>query len=308
MKSKNFTTTILVDQTPQEVFKAVNNVRGWWSENIDGNTDKLNSVFLYHYKDVHTCKIKITELVPGKKVIWQVLENHFNFINDDAEWKGDEIVFDINKKGKQTQLQFTQIGLTPADECYNVCYDAWTGFITNSLDKLITTGKGEPTPKDKDGAFNEELIEKWKLNDRKKTNGFNFSFQTSQSVENVFKKLLDVRSWWTGLYGEQIKGDNSMLNDEFTFKAGKGAHYTKQKLIEAEPNKRIVWLVTESNLNFLKKPDEWTGTKICFDISNQSGKTKVTFTHEGLVPKIECYNGCAGAWTQYLENLEKHLK
>jgi len=308
MSSKNFTTAILVDQAPQDVFKAVNNVRGWWSENIDGDTDKLNAVFLYHYKDVHACKIKISELIPGKKVVWQVLENHFNFINDDTEWKGDDIVFDISKKGKQTELQFTQMGLTSADECYNVCYDAWTGFIANSLDKLISTGKGEPTPKDKDGAFNEELIEKWKLNDRKKSSGFTFSMQTSQSVEKVFKTLLDVRNWWTGLYGEQIKGDSSKLNDEFTFKAGNGVHYTKQKLIEAEPNKRIVWLVTESNLNFLNKPDEWTGTKICFDISNQSGKTKVTFTHEGLVPKIECYNGCAGAWTQYLENLEKRLK
>jgi hypothetical protein len=308
MSGKNFTTTILVDQAPQDVFNAVNNVRGWWSENIDGNTDKLNAVFLYHYKDVHMCKIKITELVPGKKVVWQVLENHFNFINDDTEWKGDEIVFDISKKGKRTQIQFTQIGLTPADECYNVCYDAWTGFIMNGLDKLITTGKGEPTPKDKDGAFNEELIEKWKLNDRKKTNGFTFSFQTSEPVEKVFKTLLDVRSWWTGLFGEQIKGDSSKLNNEFTFKAGNGAHFTKQKLMEAEPNKRIVWLVTESNLNFLKKTDEWTGTKICFDISNQSGKTKVTFTHEGLVPKIECYDGYAGAWTQYLENLEKRLR
>ena len=141
----------------------------------------------------------------------------------------------------------------------------------------------------------------------KKATNFSFSFQTSKSGEHVFKTLLDVRSWWTGIYDETIKGDSSQLNDEFTFKAGNGAHHTKQKLIEAELNKRIVWLVTESNLNFAKKPDEWTGTKICFDISNQSGKTKVTFTHEGLVPNFECYDGCAGAWTQYLENLAKRL-
>ena len=137
---------------------------------------------------------------------------------------------------------------------------------------------------------------------------FSFSFQSSHSAEHVFKTLLDVRSWWIGLYDETIKGDSSKLNDEFTFNAGNGAHYTKQKLIEAEPNQRIVWLVTESNLNFVEKTNEWTGTKIRFDISNESGMTKVTFTHEGLVPKFECYNGCAGAWTQYLENLEKRLK
>ncbi len=86
------------------------------------------------------CKIKkLLNWFQAKKWFEQVLENHFsNFINDDSEWKGDEIVFDIPaKKEKKTQLQFTQIGLTPVDECYNVCFDAWTSFITNSLDKLI---------------------------------------------------------------------------------------------------------------------------------------------------------------------------
>ena len=68
MAKQDFTTTILVDNTPKEVFNAINNVRGWWSENIDGNTDKLDAEFLYHYKDVHICKMKIIEFVPDKKL------------------------------------------------------------------------------------------------------------------------------------------------------------------------------------------------------------------------------------------------
>jgi hypothetical protein len=141
----------------------------------------------------------------------------------------------------------------------------------------------------------------------KKAKNFSFSFQTPQSAEQVFNTLLDVRNWWTGLYDETIQGESNHINDEFTFKAGNGVHFTKQKLVEAEPNKRIVWLVTESNLNFVNTTDEWTGTKICFDISRQSGETMVTFTHEGLVPTFECYNGCSSGWTQYLEKLEKRL-
>ena len=74
MKKQNFTTTFSVDQTPEEVFDAINNVRGWWSEEIDGRTDKLGAEFKFHYKDLHRSTQKITEFVPGKKVVWHVLE------------------------------------------------------------------------------------------------------------------------------------------------------------------------------------------------------------------------------------------
>jgi hypothetical protein len=161
MESKNFTTKILVDQSPKEVFTAINNVRGWWSENIEGFTQTLNDEFIYHYKDVHVCKLKIVESVPDKKVVWLVLENQFNFTKDKNEWKGNEIVFEISVKDGKTQLEFTQIGLVPEYECYTVCQDAWSSYIQGSLKNLITTGKGNPNTKEND--LNKELIEKWGL-------------------------------------------------------------------------------------------------------------------------------------------------
>ena len=144
MTTKNFTTTILVDNTPEEVFDAINNVRGWWSEEIDGSTDKLNSEFDYHYEDVHRCKIKIVELVPNKKIVWSVLDNYFKFTKDKSEWKGTKIIFDIVKKDNKTEMRFTHEGLVPAYECYEICRDAWTGYIQKSLRNFITTGKGQP--------------------------------------------------------------------------------------------------------------------------------------------------------------------
>ena len=77
--------------------------------------------------------------------------------------------------------------------------------------------------------------------------------------------------------------------------------------MELDVNKRIVWLVTESNLSFLNNTNEWAGTQIRFDLEEEINKTTITFTHIGLIPKIECYDACSSAWTQYLRNLEEYL-
>jgi len=126
--------------------------------------------------------------------------------------------------------------------------------------------------------------------------------QVDQTPEKVFNAIRNVRGWWSGYYSEEIKGDTEKLNDEFSFRAGGGAHYSRQKLIEVILNKKVVWLITDSKLDFLDKKDEWTGTKVSFDISTKGNKTELVFTHEGLIPEIECYNSCAPAWSQYLQN------
>jgi uncharacterized protein YndB with AHSA1/START domain len=145
MNDQNFTTTILVEQTPAEVYKAINDPRAWWSVDIEGDTNKLNGEWTYHFKDSHQSKMRTIELVPGKKVVWLVEDNHFSFTKDPSEWTGNRITFDISEQGGKTQLVFTQIGLVPTYECYNACRDAWTGFVQKSLQNLITTGKGQLT-------------------------------------------------------------------------------------------------------------------------------------------------------------------
>lgn len=161
MQNQDFTTTILVDQSPKEVFDAINNVRGWWSEQIEGGTSKLNDEFIYQYKDVHVCKMKLEEVIPNKKVVWHVLNNHFNFIKDKSEWIGTKIIFEIAEQDGKTEFRFTHEGLVPQYECYQVCFDAWTSYIQGSLKNLINTGKGQPNTKEE--GLNTELIEKWGL-------------------------------------------------------------------------------------------------------------------------------------------------
>ncbi len=141
MSTKSFSTRILVDQSPREVFDAINTPRTWWHEGIEGSTDKLDAEFRYQYQDIHHCTMKITEMIPDQKVVWSVLDNFFNFTKDKHEWRGTKISFDISRKGDQTELTFTHEGLTPAYECFDICKNAWTGHIQDDLYNLITTEK-----------------------------------------------------------------------------------------------------------------------------------------------------------------------
>jgi hypothetical protein len=156
--NQNYTTTFTVDQTPGEVFAAINNVRGWWSEEIEGHTDVLGEAFDYHFQDIHRCKIKVTELVPDQKVVWLVLENDFNFIQDKSEWVNTEVIFEISRKDGQTQIHFTHVGLVPAYECFDICSDAWGTYINGSLRSLITTGQGKPNAKERPTTENEKRL------------------------------------------------------------------------------------------------------------------------------------------------------
>ncbi len=148
---RDFTTTFKVDQSPEEVFNAINNVRGWWSGEIDGSTDKLGAEFKYQYRDIHRSTQKITELVPCKKVVWHISDSNLNFVKDKTEWNGTDIVFEITRKDDKTVLRFTHVGLVPALACYGDCSDAWGFYIKDSLRSLITTGKGQPNKKEKGG-------------------------------------------------------------------------------------------------------------------------------------------------------------
>jgi Activator of Hsp90 ATPase homolog 1-like protein len=145
---QNYTSSFTVGQSPEEVFSAVNNVRGWWSGDIDGRTDQLGADFTYRYQDVHRTSQKIAEFVPGKKVVWHIVDSKINFVKDKDEWTGTDVVFEITRKGDKTELRFTHVGLVPAIECYGKCAGAWGYYINESLRSLITTGKGDPNGKE----------------------------------------------------------------------------------------------------------------------------------------------------------------
>lgn len=140
--------TITVSKTPAQAFNAITDMRAWWSEEIKGETNGVDAIFDYHHRDVHRCKMRLAELVPEKRVAWVVTENYFDFVTDQDEWVGTRVIFDLAAKENGTQITFTHQGLAPQHECYDICANAWSGYITGSLRDLIETGKGRPNPKE----------------------------------------------------------------------------------------------------------------------------------------------------------------
>ena len=125
----------------------------------------------------------------------------------------------------------------------------------------------------------------------------------------VFDCINDVSKWWVKQVEDTttaFEGESSNLNDVFVLRAGDRTgnnHYSKHKLIEVVPNERVVWLVTDSMLNWIKgNMEEWTGTKMIFDIIQNSESTTLIFTHEGLVPQLECYEHCLHFWDMIIKD------
>ncbi|MBL0745224.1 SRPBCC family protein [Chryseolinea lacunae] len=149
MKQQDYAETITVNATPHEAFTAINNVTQWWTDNLEGNSQKLNDEFTVRFfDDIHVSTQKLIELVPDKKVVWLVTHSTLNFIADQDEWTGTKITFEISQHNNKTQIHFTHLGLIPQIECFKDCSKAWAEYLQQSLANLINTGKGNPTLKE----------------------------------------------------------------------------------------------------------------------------------------------------------------
>ena len=144
MQQQHFNTTLLVDQSAEEVFQAINNVQGWWSQDFKGASQQLNDVFEVRFGDVHYSQHQLTELIPGQKITWLTTDSRISFVREKSEWTGTHIHFDISRQADgQTLLRFTHEGLVPEITCFQDCAKGWHHFLS-SLEQLITSGKGRP--------------------------------------------------------------------------------------------------------------------------------------------------------------------
>lgn len=124
---------------------------------------------------------------------------------------------------------------------------------------------------------------------------YRHSFLVERTAQEVYDAITHVTRWWT----INTDGPTTAVGDMFTVQFG-DVHRTTQRITVAVPGERIVWHVTESHLPWLKDAEEWKGTEIIFDIARSAEGTRLTVTHIGLTPKVECFTQCEKGWDFFL--------
>lgn len=121
------------------------------------------------------------------------------------------------------------------------------------------------------------------------------TFVVRKTPTEVYDAITRVTDWWT----IHTDGRTTEVGDEFTVQFG-DVHLTTQRITEAVPVERIVWRVSESNLPWLKDRSEWKDTDIVFVIAVVPEGTRLTMTHIGLTPEVECYTQCEKGWDHFI--------
>jgi len=299
MTNKSYTATIEVAQLPKEVFNAINDVTKWWSKDFEGNSTKLNDEFIIDHPGQHYSKQKLVEVDPHKKVVWLVTESKLNWVkNNQEEWTNTKMIFEITTKGDKTVLHFTHEGLVPEKECYTMCERGWDIVVKDWLLYLITVGmpSGEMA---KAAEIRNQLLEDKTKMERK---DFYRTITVNASAKEAMKKISQVNCWWK----KDFSGSTDKLNDKFTVPFGEPS-FVDLVISEFEPNKKVVWKVTDCYLPWFQDKNEWNNTEVVFELSEENGKTRIDFTHIGLVPEVECYDVCEKGWNGHIDNLVKFI-
>ena len=130
----------------------------------------------------------------------------------------------------------------------------------------------------------------------KKTQDFSYRLTVKASAKEAMKKINQVNLWWA----KSFKGKAGNLTDEFSVYFGDTS--VNFRITEFIPDKKIIWLVTDCNLDWIKDKKEWKNTEVIWTLAEKGGKTQIDFVHKGLTPECECYASCEPGWTHHIKN------
>ncbi|WP_405058401.1 SRPBCC domain-containing protein [Kribbella sp. NBC_01505] len=114
------------------------------------------------------------------------------------------------------------------------------------------------------------------------------------SVDDVYKTLGTVdglAAWWT----EDTEGD-AAVDGVLKFRFAEGGF--DMKVLESEPGNLVHWEVVDG-------PEEWIGTHVRFDLSQEDDFAIVMFRHEGWQEQVPFMYHCSTKWATFLMSLKK---
>ena len=103
MIKHDYHVSITVDTTAQEAFNSINSVSKWWTENLEGSSQKLNDEFTVRFGETFIT-VKIAELIPYKKILWQVIDCYKHWLKDKKEWKDTKMTWEISTEENATHI------------------------------------------------------------------------------------------------------------------------------------------------------------------------------------------------------------
>ena len=129
-----------------EVYQALATREGaaaWWTTSTQGDS-KVGAVLKFRFsaegKEIGGFDMKVLELQPAKRVLWQVVDGP-------QEWIGTKISFDVKPSGDHAIVLFKHQDWKAPVEFMHHCSTKWATYLM-SLKALLETRKGSPNPHD----------------------------------------------------------------------------------------------------------------------------------------------------------------
>jgi uncharacterized protein YndB with AHSA1/START domain len=246
------------------VFNLAIDLAKWWPEEFVGEGIRPGAEFVLKTGEGHYSKNKVVEFVQDKKLAWLTTESIRKA--DNFDWSGTKFIFEVAANGEGTRFRFTYDGVVLEHE---------TARLAEICDVCI-----------REMFYN--FVESYRA-----------TIEVAKPAHAVFRCITeDVARWWGGT---DLTGGSTRVNDEFVIDHP-GTHYSKQKVVELIPDKKVVWLVTESRMGWLRDQGEWTDTKMVFELTGEGNKTVLRFAHEGLTPDKECFSRCSEGWSMVIKD------
>ncbi len=141
INTQDYRRRIKTPATAKEAFAKISQVPWWWSKDFEGSSSKPGDVFTVRFKNGARYTIRISQFIPDKKIIWDVIDADQTWHEDRDEWNGTKMIWEISPEMNGSTVTMTHQGLLPNLECYEKCTKGWDYLLNQEgLYKILILG------------------------------------------------------------------------------------------------------------------------------------------------------------------------